>query len=168
MNLLDREQEFRAAMRRLASTVSVITCADHNDWFGMTATAVTSVCTEPATLLVCVNRNASLHQPLHAGGRFCINILQTTQIKVAQAFSGQLRGRARFGVGHWTLHEGVPVLQDAQASLCCTLVQTLDHGSHSIFLGRVGSVAVADAVAPLIYQDGAYTHASALAEFATV
>ena len=86
-------------------------------------------------------------------------------MEVAHAFSGQLRGRDRFGIGRWEIRDGLPVLRNAQASLGCTLVKTLDHGTHSIFLGRVDAVVVAQKVAPLIYQDGVYAHAISLESF---
>lgn len=163
------KDDFRAAMRRLAATVSVITCSEGDTWHGMTATAVTSVCTDPATLLVCVNQSASLHNPLHAGGRFCVNLLTSEQIDVAQAFSGQLKGRARFEVGQWSCHpHGSPALRGAQANLFCTVVETLLHGSHSIFLGRVDAIAFADPVSPLIYQNGDYSMARPVASHAAV
>src|SRR3546814_15206357 len=68
---------FRAAMRRLAATVTVIsTRADDGIRHGMTATAVTSVSADPPAVLACVNRSAALHAQLHLGPLFCINLLQ--------------------------------------------------------------------------------------------
>src|SRR3546814_11559677 len=67
----------RAAMRRLAATVTVIsTRADDGIRHGMTATAVTSVSADPPAVLACVNRSAALHAQLHLGPLFCINLLQ--------------------------------------------------------------------------------------------
>lgn len=157
------DQDFRAAMRRLAATVSIVTCGDAQDgWHGMTATSVTSVCMDPATILVCVNQSASLHNPLHEGGKFCVNVLKTGQVGVAQAFSGKLKGAARFDVGRWERLSELPVLRGAQASLLCTVASSFTHGSHSIFLGRVDSVHVEDEVSPLIYQNGSYSLAAPL------
>lgn len=159
-------QRFRHAMRRQASTVSVVTCSEGERWHGMTATSVTSVCADPATLLVCINHGASLHAPLLAGGRFCVNLLSADQTEVAQAFSGALQGQARFGVGTWVADEhGQPSLNDAQATLSCVVVHSYTHGTHSIVLGRAVAVAVAvqmreeqaDGNAPLLYHDGGYS-----------
>ena len=155
--------QYRSAMRRLASTVSVVTCSQGQQWHGMTATAVTSVCAEPATILVCINQSASLHEPLRAGGRFCVNLLSACQTEVAQAFSGMRKGAERFTVGHWVSGEqGLPALRGAQASLFCTVVETLGHGTHSVFLGRVDAISSVDGISPLIYQDGSYSCATRL------
>ena len=48
-------------MRRIASSVSVITSFYEGNAHGMTATAVTSVSADPPTLLIVVNRSARSH-----------------------------------------------------------------------------------------------------------
>jgi len=52
--------DFNQAMRRLAATVTPITAGSGDGRTGMAATAVASATTEPPTLLVAVNRSASL------------------------------------------------------------------------------------------------------------
>ena len=63
---------------------------------GMTATAVTSVSSNPPSLLACINRSASLHAPLIASGRFCVNILHGSQSDIADAFGGSRAGDDAF------------------------------------------------------------------------
>ena len=94
--------EFKRAMRRLASTVTIISTADVNgNRYGMAATAVTSVSTDPPSLLVCVNRDASIHAPLAGRGAFCVNVLTTGHEDLVSAFGGRLKGNERFSVGDW-------------------------------------------------------------------
>jgi flavin reductase (DIM6/NTAB) family NADH-FMN oxidoreductase RutF len=150
--------EFRNAMRRLTSTVTVITTAHGGERFGMTATAVTSVSAEPPSLLICVNRSARLHDPLIRAGRFCVNILQADQTEVAQAFSGSLPHELRFGCGDWDDHGlSVPYLRGAQANLVCETDAISSYGTHSLLIGLVRAVHMQDSVVPLLYQDGQYT-----------
>ncbi len=159
----DIKSHFCTAMRRLASTVSIVTCQIGEEWHGMTATAVVSVCADPATILVCINQSASIHEPLVASGHFCVNLLQSDQAEAAQAFSGKLKGSARFALGQWDNDAyQLPALRDAQANIFCTLVETLTHGTHSVFIGRVDGVRTAGQVAPLIYQNGDYSRAVSL------
>ena len=66
---------FRQAMRRLATTVALVTTGKGDNWAGMAATAVVSVCADPPTLLVAVNRTASIHPIVHAEKRFCVSLL---------------------------------------------------------------------------------------------
>ncbi|MBP7705041.1 MAG: flavin reductase [Caulobacter sp.] len=68
---------FRSAQRRLASSVAVITAGAWEGAVGMTATAVTSVSMDPPSLLVCVNRSATLHGAVMRTGRFRVTYLRT-------------------------------------------------------------------------------------------
>jgi flavin reductase len=152
------EDDFRKAMRRLASAVTIISTAHDGRRHGMTATAVTSVSSAPPSLLVCINQSASLHAPLHASGRFCVNILYGDQSEVADAFGGARPGDARFAAGNWAMHDtGLPYLTDAQASLFCTSDLVTPYGTHSIVVGKISEIIVGGHVAPLLYQDGRYT-----------
>ena len=149
--------EFRKAMRTLASTVSVISTADKTGRFGMTATAVCSLAVDPPAILVCINRSASLHQPLLGAGIFCVNVLHADQDALAQAFSRK-DGGDRFAWGNWKTDErGIPFLADAQASVFCDVSGTYNHGTHSIVIGAVYGVLARDQIHPLLYQDGQYT-----------
>jgi flavin reductase (DIM6/NTAB) family NADH-FMN oxidoreductase RutF len=153
-------ESYRAAMRRVASTVMIVTCCDHGRRYGMTATAVTSVSVEPPTLLACVNRNAGLHAFLQTADYFCVNVLRGSQTAQAAAFSGALQGESRFAVGEWHMDsDGTPYLADAQANLFCRKVGAIAHASHTIFLGEVFQARVLESIEPLLYNDGAYATA---------
>ena len=48
------DEHFRAGMQLIASTVTVITATCDGERSGMTATAVTSLSADPASMLICV------------------------------------------------------------------------------------------------------------------
>ena len=153
---------FKLAMRRLAATVTIVTAGREGRRFGMAATAVTSVTTAPPTLLICINHSASIHDIVVGTSRFCVNILGTHHVGLVSPFGGASEGEARFGHGAWSHRDGMPYLDDAQASLFCELRQRVDYGSHSILIGEVVSVHLSDAVSPLLYQDGGLVGSSPL------
>lgn len=62
--------EFRAAMRRLVTGVTIITATYKSRPWGMTVSAFTPVCAEPPTVLICLNRNTVLAGAVQTGGRF--------------------------------------------------------------------------------------------------
>jgi flavin reductase len=66
--------DFRHAMRRFATTVSIVTCSGDWGWHGVTATTVVPVCIEPPTLLVCINQATLFYERLAGSGNFCINL----------------------------------------------------------------------------------------------
>ncbi|WP_198083463.1 flavin reductase [Variovorax sp. E3] len=148
--------EFKRAMRRLAATVTIISTADVNgNRYGMTATAVNSLSMDPPSLLICVNHSASIHAPLIGRERFCVNVLTTEHEDLVSAFSGKLKGDARFQVGEWRNEDGgMPYLEGAQSNLFCDIVSVLPFGSHSIVIGRVTAVRVEEGIRPLIFTDG--------------
>lgn len=149
-------QQFRAAMRKLASTVTVVTTLDADEHHGMAATAVTSLSVDPPSLLVCVNRGASMHDAVGRSQMFCINLLGRQHGPLVEAFGGRLVGAARFGVGKWAEDAtGLRYLTDAPANIFCRLEQHHGYGTHTIFIGRVIGVRVVDGGEPLLWQDGA-------------
>ena len=148
--------DFKKAMRRLASTVTIISTADANgNRYGMTATAVTSLAMDPPSLVICVNHSATIHSPLIGRQRFCVNVLTTEHEDLVSAFSGGLKGDARFEVGVWQNEElGMPYLEDAQCNLFCDVDSVVSFATHSIVIGRVSAVRVEEGIKPLIYTDG--------------
>jgi flavin reductase (DIM6/NTAB) family NADH-FMN oxidoreductase RutF len=149
--------EMRTALRRLAKAVVVITAQHNGQRFAMSATAVNEVAVEPASMLVCVNRSASIYPPLQAGASFGINILNRSQELISRTCSGTAKGEARFAIGSWLQSShSVPYLSDAQATLICTNETNLLYGSHCIFIGRVVEVFCHPDVDPLIYANGEY------------
>jgi alkylation response protein AidB-like acyl-CoA dehydrogenase/flavin reductase (DIM6/NTAB) family NADH-FMN oxidoreductase RutF len=148
---------FRDAMRRIASTVTIVTATDHDRHHGMTVTAVTSVSMEPPSLLVCLNNRTRLHDIMGQARRFCVNVLHDEQAEVSVAFSGALPPEERFDKGAWrNAEDGLGFLEDAQANIFCRKVAAIPYGTHTIFVGQVVEVRLGDAVEPLIYQNATY------------
>jgi flavin reductase (DIM6/NTAB) family NADH-FMN oxidoreductase RutF len=151
------EASFKSAMRRMAATVNLITLSEGGVPKGMAATAVSSLSMDPPSLLVCVNRSASLHEPMGAATQFCVNVLHADQIEIARIFADNSLREVRFNTGRWAIEPGkAPYLEDAQAALFCDVDQTFSYGTHTIFIGRVTEVRVREHVDPLIYVDGGY------------
>jgi flavin reductase (DIM6/NTAB) family NADH-FMN oxidoreductase RutF len=153
------ETDFRLAMRRLAATVSIVTCLDKSDRYGMTATAVTSVCAQPPTILVCINSEARLYSKMSERGRFCINLLKASHVALSQRFGTRNFTQDRFAIGNWAESDGFLFLSDAQASLFCSIQQVIKVESHGIFVAQIDHINVAQEITPLIYQNGRYATA---------
>lgn len=145
---------FRLAMRRLAATPCLITTMRDGRRHGMAATSVTSLSFDPPSILVCVNAQASIHDPLRAEGRFCANLMGGNHDALLGAFSGELKGEARFSLGDWQVQAGLPYLPDAQANIFCSVAEKWRYGTHSIFVGQVESVRTDGELDPMVYLDG--------------
>jgi flavin reductase (DIM6/NTAB) family NADH-FMN oxidoreductase RutF len=149
---------FRNAMRRFASTVTIITVQSGAERHGTTATAVTSVSLDPPSLLVCINQESRLHSFLQKESRFCVNFLHTGNLEISRAFSSAMGSEERFAYGDWQRDpHALPYLADAQANLFCQKDIEVPYGSHTVFIGRVVDARVRDEICPLLYGNGAYT-----------
>ena len=149
---------FRQAMRRIASTVSVITAADGDMRGGMTVTSLTSVSLNPPALLTCINQKTRLHRLLLLSDVFCVNVLHSAQVDLSHAFSGAVPHEQRFDKGEWAIDAGgIPYLADAQANLFCRRKAFVSYGTHTIFVGEVERVAMRESIDPLVYLDAVYS-----------
>ncbi len=151
--------DFRAAMRRLAGGVSVITVGQGRDVTGMTVTSVSSLSVDPPTLIVCINRDSSSWPLLNRYGVFGVNILNAQQIDIAERFSGKggLKGVERFSGAQWTTRSsGVPLLVGALASIDCEVEQIVERHSHGIVIGRVLDTKTSSGQGALGYWQGQY------------
>nr|WP_218036238.1 flavin reductase family protein [Sphingobium sp. 15-1] len=150
-------------MRRLASTIALVTSGCGDDWTGMAATAVTSVTADPPTLLVAVNRSTSLSPVLAESRQFCVNLLSERHRDLVALFSGPTKGLARFESGLWgASEEGLPVLRDAVASLVCSVTMTVEVATHTLFIGEVSRIVNHPTIDPLIWVDGKMASVSQL------
>lgn len=155
--------DFVQAMRQFTGAVTIITTIQNGARTGLTATAVASLTAEPPRILICVNKTASAHEPIAQGGPFCVNVLGTQHVTIANRFAGRaaVDGEARFNAdATWiTLATGAPVLADALASFDCTVQARFDYGTHTVYVGDVRA-AIARAGTPLLYSSGAYATTS--------
>lgn len=156
--------EFKQAMRHLSGAVTIITTDAGGIPAGMTATAVCSLSAEPPTVLVCINKGATSHQPIQRSGRFTVNVLSAEDVAIARRFSvGNME--SRFQLGTWKrLPNGGFALESALVVLDCSLAESIAMGTHSILAGQVEEVAVRPKGAPLVYLNGHYARINELDE----
>ena len=152
----DPAEGFRQAMRRVASTVNVITICPRAEPMGITATAMSSLSLDPPSLLVCINRFAAMHGLMDDVSHFRVNVLHREQEHLARMFADRRQHALRFADGWEVECERPPRLLDAQASILCRRIDHHRFGTHSIFIGVVEDVAVREGIDPLVYVNGHY------------
>ena len=155
----DNREAFRAAMRDLAGSVSVISTGVGLARTGLTATSVSSLSMDPPSILVCINRLSSVLPVLVDHGAFGVNVLAAGHRHIADRFAGRdgIRGAARYAGEAWiTLVTGAPLLADALAAVDCSLERTIEWYSHLVIIGRVRAVHLNGGASPLVYWRGGY------------
>lgn len=147
-------------MGRFATGVTVVTSVLDGLDHAMTANAITSVSLEPLLMLVCVEREARFHDAITAFGLWGVSILPADARPTAdwlatpgRPLHGQL-DRVPFHRGSTTK---VVLLDSALATFECQTTDVLPAGDHSIVVGEVLAVDLADHPGDaLLYYRGRY------------
>ena len=149
------KDEFRAALSRFASGVTVVTTKDADgNLHGLTVSAFCSVSLEPPLILICIDKHTASHNAFQQSNHFVVNVLHEEQIHHSNQFAAPITDKFD-GISYRLGIEGIPVLADALVNLECRLVNTHDNGDHTIFIGQIEKSHVADGK-PLVYFHGNY------------
>jgi flavin reductase (DIM6/NTAB) family NADH-FMN oxidoreductase RutF len=98
-------------------------------------------------VLVCIHRAAQIHTHLRQYAYFGVNILNADQEQISRRFAS--KEAERFG--------GVDYSYGDTANIECGIAHFYLGGDHTIFVGEVEKVAVAEG-GPLIYFRRRYAH----------
>lgn len=148
------QQDFRDALARWASGVTIVTARHGDEPIGMTAASFSSLSLDPPLVLVCVARSAYSHDPLVSADGFAVHILGSGQDEMSSRFASA--GAEKFdGLPDERGEFGVPLLRAGVARLVCAHHAALDGGDHTILVGRVLSTELAG-TDPLIYCNRSY------------
>ncbi|MEU1006158.1 flavin reductase family protein [Streptomyces tibetensis] len=164
--------EFRAAMSRLASGVVLMTAqeppldpddptAPGGEDVGMTATAFMSVSLDPPLVLVSLRAGSRMDELLEERDLWAVSVLSESQRHIAGRFAmkGRVSDRLLFADIPYTRGEytGSPLVGGALAVLECRTEQRVPAGDHTLVIGRVLTARVPSTDGgPLAYFRGKY------------
>lgn len=135
------KQTFRDAMACLGAAVNIITTDGPAGQAGFTASAVCSVTDSPPTLLVCLNRSASVWPVFNDNRTLCVNTLSAGQESLSNLFGGKTPMADRFAAAGWqTGATGCPRLDEALASFDCRISQVVSVGTHDILFCEIVAI----------------------------
>ena len=153
--------EFRAALGRFASGITIMSTLQDGVAHAMTANAFTSVSLDPPLVLVCVDKGVRMHAAVLDCGYWAVSVLAGDQQWIADRF-------ARSGRDLYTQFDGVgtaagpktgcTVVEGALSWLECRTWATYDGGDHTIVVGEVLSLGVGEPGDPtaLVYYESRY------------
>ncbi|WP_455360672.1 flavin reductase family protein [Streptomyces sp. SYSU K21746] len=158
--------EFRAAMSRLAAGVVLVTAHDPDDGprgedVGMTATAFLSVSLDPPLVLVSVRNGSRMDDLLAEQPLWAATLLSENQRQVAGRFAmkGRISDRLLFEDIPFVRgkESGAPLVTGALGALECRTEQRVTAGDHTLVIGRVLAADLPDMDSgPLAYFRGRY------------
>jgi flavin reductase (DIM6/NTAB) family NADH-FMN oxidoreductase RutF len=151
--------DYRNAIGRFLTGVTVVTTQHAGQLQGITASAVASVSLQPPTLLICLNRQSSTCRTLTTSGAFCVNVLADAQQALGLRFASKTDDKFA-GIEFLPGANGAPRIAGALAQLECTVTSMHEAATHNVFFGTVTQVHVADGQ-PLAYFRGSFTRLEA-------
>ncbi len=147
------ERDFRDALGRFATGVTVVTCAGADGPVGMTANSFSSLSLDPPLILWAPARGSHRFPAFDAAGHFAVHVLGADQDEICQAFA---KNADAFDLLDWhKTPEGVPVFDACLARFECAKRAAHDGGDHEIHVGEVLRARSREG-SPLIFFGGAY------------
>lgn len=145
-------RDFRNALGRFATGITVVTTVVDGETHGMTANAFVSVSLDPPLVLVSVGNKAHMHGYLQQSGRYGISVLTAAQERYSQHFAG-------FGAPElqpeFVEVGGIPLLAESLAHLIVAVTDAHPAGDHTLYIGQVEYMKWWDGE-PLLYFQGRY------------
>ena len=150
------QEDFLTAMRGITSTVNVISAKLNEERHAMTATSVASLSLNPPAMIICVNKEASIHNILRKDESFVVNVLSSKQQNLSELCSSTQEGESRFKDGGWVTEDEIVFNNNSVSNIICNCTYIVDHSTHSVFFGDVMEVKNNNQDRALLYSAGGY------------
>lgn len=144
--------QFRQAMGKFATGVTVITTEIEGKEHGMTANAFMSVSLEPKLVVISIGERAQMLEKIKKSKKFAVNVLSDAQQEYSLIFAGQIKEQRKINFGSLA---GLPVITGAIAQVACEVVSEYVEGDHTLFIGKVLDIKVEEGD-PLLFFSGKY------------
>lgn len=159
-------RSFRDAIGRFATGVAFVTAAPDGEPAGLIVNSFTSVSLEPPLVSFCPSRQSLTWSRMRRAAHFGVNVLARHHERFATCATPA--GADRFAGLDWQPgRSGVPLLNDALASLECELVAEHAAGDHWIVLAAVRDLRISPLEEPLVFFGGSFRYPSTWEEART-
>ncbi|MCW2986973.1 MAG: putative monooxygenase NimA [Conexibacter sp.] len=150
--VINEQRQFRAALGRFATGVTIVTTAHRGEVHGMTANGFMSVSLDPPLVVVSISKRARMHDVLKLTGSYGVNVLAREQEHLSQHFAGRpTHGlKVPFVDGH-----GAPLIAGSLVHVSARVRDAHDAGDHTLFVGEVDHFEM-HLGEPLIFHSGGY------------
>jgi flavin reductase (DIM6/NTAB) family NADH-FMN oxidoreductase RutF len=132
------------ALRMIPYGLYVLTGESDGRIAAATVNWVTQASFDPPLVAVGVKADSNAHDLIKTAGAFALNVLAKGQQPLAYTFFKSLEreGNTIGGEPFSSGKSGAPLLANAAAHLECSLVETVERGDHSLFVGEVIDVGI--------------------------
>ncbi|MBO6716426.1 MAG: flavin reductase family protein [Rhizobiaceae bacterium] len=149
----DSKREFRDALGRFATGVTVVTTGTAEGPVGITANSFASVSLDPPIVLWSIGRHSKRFAAFAACERFAVHVLAADQLDLSRRFARS--GDAFEGLPYDSSDEDVPLLGGCLSRFECTRIARHDGGDHLIVVAQVTNATLREGE-PLLFAGGGY------------
>jgi flavin reductase (DIM6/NTAB) family NADH-FMN oxidoreductase RutF len=146
------DRQFRNAMGKFATGVTVIATEVEGDVHGMTANAFMSVSLDPKLVVISIGEKAKILNKIKESKIFTVNILAADQQELSMIFAGQLTEHKEVVFDRL---DDKPVIPGSVVQIACEVSAEHVEGDHTLFIGKVTDIQIED-VEPLVFYSGRY------------
>jgi flavin reductase (DIM6/NTAB) family NADH-FMN oxidoreductase RutF len=145
-------RQFRSALGRFASGVTIITVSYEGQTHGMTANAFVSVSLDPPLVLVSLDNRSYMHKILPSAGHYGVSVLAEKQEQLSNHFAGRTQEGLHI---RFTTRADVPLIDGAVAYFAVKVIDVHPAGDHTLYVGHVQHFESRDDK-PLLFYAGRY------------
>jgi flavin reductase (DIM6/NTAB) family NADH-FMN oxidoreductase RutF len=147
-------REFRNALGRFASGITVLTAQYEGETHGMTANAFVSVSLDPPLILVSLDNRSNMHKILPVTRRFGISVLAEDQEALSNHFAGRKVPDLHV---RFITRLDQPLLRGAVAYFVADVFDIHPAGDHTLYIAHVRHFESGEGH-PLLFYAGRYRH----------
>ena len=144
-------QEFRNALGRFPSGVTVVTVMDGEEPHGITVSSFMSLSLEPPLVAIAIGHGSVANSLLKVGRHFGVSVLRRGQEAVSDLFAD----RPVNIPDPLVFTDGFPFVRNSLSRLLCRVVAAHEAGDHTLYVGEVERLAYEEGQ-PLVYHRGNY------------
>ena len=131
------EKQWLPAFAKMTYGIYVLTTGFEDKYNGMIASWVSQISYDPPLIMAAVHPNRYSHELINKSKCFALHVLSKDQKDFLKRFKGP-DPEAKFANIKWQKGKtGSPVINDCIAWFECEVVEILNPGNHTLFIGRV-------------------------------
>ena len=129
----------KTALFNLSYGMYIIATKDGERLCGCTANSAIQVTAEPATIAISINVNNYTNKCIKQTGQFTLNILGVNNDPLLIGSFGFRSSKDcdKFENVNYEIIDGLPILKDANSYFICKVKNTLEVGTHTIFVADI-------------------------------
>ena len=133
------EQAKKTMLRKIPHGLYICGVKNEEEVNGFTASWLMQASFQPPLIVNCVRQDSISHQMVKNSGVFAISFLEDGQKDLAQKFFKPMRrvGNKFEDVEFYLGETGCPIISDSLGYVECNVVDAVEKGDHTVYVGEV-------------------------------